>query len=112
MTNCLSVFDHFVGMTFKVLRDQIPSRKNPFLLNSIVVIFNLIFKLSEITCENLATCFKIPEDCTSSKDCNLLVNYKHDMENSAFDVTIASNEEWGAFSQVQDLKAEKMVSIE
>ena len=33
------------------------------------------------------------------------------MANSAFDISIASNEEWGAFSQVPDLKTDKMVSI-
>ena len=77
-----------------------------------MVILNLIFQISEITCENPATCLKIPGSCTSSKDCNLLVNYKHNIANSAFDITIASNEEWGAFSQVPDLKADKMVSIE
>ena len=71
-----------------------------------------MFQTPEITCENQATCFKIPEGCTSSKDCNLLVNYKHNMANSAFNITIASKEEWGAFSQVPDIKADKMVSME
>ena len=71
-----------------------------------------MFQTPEITCENPATCFKIPQGCTSSKDCNLVVNYEHNMTSSAFDITIASNDEWGAFSQVPDLQADRMVSIE
>ena len=34
------------------------------------------------------------------------------MTSSAFDITIASREEWGAFSQVPDINADRMVSME
>ena len=86
-----------------------PTHREKFLFQ---LILNSMFQTPEITCENQATCFKIPKGCTSSKDCNLLVNYKHNMANSAFNITIASKEEWGAFSQVPDIKADKMVSME
>ena len=62
-----------------------------------------------MTCENLARCFKIPQGCNSSSECNLLISYKHNTGDDAFDMTIATNQGWGAFSQVPQLGFEKMV---
>ena len=64
-----------------------------------------------MTCENPARCFKIPQDCNSSSDCNLLINYKRNGGDNAFDITVATNQAWGAFAQVPQLKSEKMVVL-
>ncbi|XP_065649311.1 uncharacterized protein LOC100213924 isoform X2 [Hydra vulgaris] len=63
-------------------------------------------------CYKTADCFLLPEYCTNSDNCDVLVKYNFDSVKSMFSITLATNKIWVGFAQTYNLNmTQKMQNI-
>ena len=81
------------------------------MITYVVQVIYLLFQLSAAECDKSVQCVRYPPDCESSKSCLVLVTYKHNPSSQTVDITLASNQSWIGFAQVDVLNSKKMVGV-